>query len=75
MVLHLNHALKAYPLAGVPCIYGWGLCTPGGLSSNIQLLHLDQSRIPMYRRAAPVGSLCATASLATLTWVLLDWQD
>jgi len=57
VVLHLNHALKAYPLAGVPCIYGWGLCTPGGLSRSIQLLHLDQARIPMYRRAVPWVSL------------------
>ncbi len=54
MVLHLNHALKAYPLAGVPCIYGWGLCTPGGLSRSIQLLHFDLPRIPMYR-GRPLG--------------------
>ncbi|SVD38421.1 uncharacterized protein METZ01_LOCUS391275, partial [marine metagenome] len=30
VVLHLNHALKAYPLAGVPCIYGWDLVRPRG---------------------------------------------
>ena len=28
-----------------------GCASPGGLSLNIQLLHLDQARIPMYRRA------------------------
>ncbi len=34
------------------CKRGGASCVPSGLPLSIQLLHLDQTRIPMFRRAA-----------------------
>jgi len=44
VALHLTHALKAYPFAGVLCILGWGLVPGGSCEQSDQLLNTEDGK-------------------------------